>query len=73
LEKPSQLVATTDGMAFAIARAVKWDQQARSGTSLWQIAQRENLSAGYVTRVMALAVLRGTSFKQSVTGASPPI
>ena len=46
-----------EGMVMAIARALKGDQEIRDGAWSSQIAKRENLSAGYVARVMPLAFL----------------
>ena len=60
-----------DGMVMAVARAVTWDQDVRSGMSLREIAKRENLSAGYVTRIMPLAFLAPDIVQAIYEGRQP--
>jgi hypothetical protein len=60
-----------DGMVLAVARAIKWDGEVRAGTSPSKIASRENLSKGYVTRVMPLAFLAPDIVKAIYEGRQP--
>jgi len=60
-----------EDMVMAIARAIKWDPEIRSGMSFRQIAKRENLSAGYISRVMPLAFLAPDIVQAIYEGRQP--
>jgi hypothetical protein len=60
-----------DDMRMAVARAIKWDQEIRTGTSPRQIAKREDLSAGYISRVLPLAFLAPDIVQAIYEGRQP--
>jgi hypothetical protein len=57
MDKDNSYRLVNDNMLIAIARAMKWDQEMRSGAALAALAKRDGLSTGYATSIMPLAFL----------------
>ena len=70
-DKGQQQQVVNDNMLLAVARAITWDQEIRGGASLRRIARRENVSAGYVTRIMPLAFLAPDIVQAIYEGRQP--
>ena len=60
-----------DSMLIAIARALKWDQEMRSGAAMTALAKRDGVSAAYATSIMPLAFLAPDIVKIVYEGRQP--
>ncbi len=60
-----------ENMVMAVARALRWDREIRAGASMREIAKREDLSTGYVTRVLPLAFLAPDIIQEIYEGRQP--
>jgi site-specific DNA recombinase len=70
-DQGQQQQVVNDSMLLAVARAMTWDQEIRGGVSLRRIAKRENVSAGYVTRIAPLAFLAPDIVQAIYEGRQP--
>lgn len=60
-----------ESLVMAVARALKWDQEVRAGSSHSAIARREGVSTTYATRIMPLAFLAPDIVQAIYEGRQP--
>ena len=60
-----------ESLVKAVARALKWEQEVRAGSSLSAIARREGVSTTYATRIMPLAFLAPDIVQAIYDGRQP--